>query len=36
LPSSIKWVNGEKPTFDINSTYQISIVNNLGVCIKFA
>lgn len=36
LPSSIKWVNGEKPTFDANSTYQISIVNNLGVCIKFA
>lgn len=36
LPSSIKWANGEKPTFDANSTYQISIVNNLGVCIKFA
>ena len=36
LPSSIKWVNGEKPTFDADSTYQISIVNNLGVCIKFA
>ena len=36
LPSSIKWANGEKPTFDANSTYQISIVNNLGICIKFA
>ena len=36
LPSSIKWANGEKPTFDPNTTYQISIVNNLGVCIKFA
>ena len=35
LPSTIKWANGEKPTFDINSTYQISIVNNLGVCVKF-
>lgn len=36
LPSSIKWANGENPTFDNNTTYQISIVNNLGVCIKFA
>ena len=36
LPSSIKWANGETPTFDPNTTYQISIVNNLGVCIKFA
>ena len=36
FPSSIKWANGEKPKFDPNSTYQVSIVNNLGVCIKFA
>lgn len=36
LPSSIKWANGEKPQFNINTTYQISIVNNLGVCTKFA
>ena len=34
LPSSIKWANGY-PSFDVNSTYQISIVNNLGICIKF-
>lgn len=36
FPSSIKWANGEKPKFDPDSTYQVSIVNNLGVCIKFA
>ena len=36
FPSSIKWANGEKPKFDPNSTYQVSIVNDLGVCIKFA
>lgn len=35
LPSTIKWSNGEIPTFESNTTYQISIVNNLGVCIKF-
>lgn len=35
LPSSIKWVNGETPTFDAGCTYQISIVNNLGVVTKF-
>lgn len=36
LPSSIKWTNGETPTFEKNSTYQISIVNNLGVYVKFS
>lgn len=36
LPNTIKWANGETPTFDAGTTYQISIVNNLGVCIKFA
>lgn len=36
LPNTIKWANGETPSFDAGSTYQISIVNNLGVCIKFA
>ena len=36
LPANIKWANGENPTFDPNTTYQISIVNNLGVCIKFS
>ena len=35
LPSSIKWQNGEYPTFENNTTYQISIVNNLGICAKF-
>ena len=35
LPSSIKWANGEPPTFEANTTYQISIVNNLGVVTKF-
>lgn len=36
LPNTIKWANGEIPSFDVGTTYQISIVNNLGVCIKFA
>lgn len=35
LPSNIKWVNGEAPTFDASCTYQVSIVNNLGVVTKF-
>lgn len=35
LPSNIKWVNGETPIFDANCTYQVSIVNNLGVVTKF-
>jgi hypothetical protein len=35
LPSTIKWANGETPTFEANTTYQISIVNNLGVVTKF-
>lgn len=35
LPSTIKWVNGEKPTFEASTTYQISIINNLGVATKF-
>ena len=33
LPSTIKWANGETPTFEASTTYQISIVNNLGVVI---
>ena len=36
LPSTVKWVNGIKPTFEKSSTYQISIINGLGVCSKFA
>ena len=35
LPSDIKWVNGETPTFEASTTYQISIINNLGVVAKF-
>ena len=35
LPNTIKWVNGEVPKIEPNSTYQISIVNNLGVCVRF-
>ena len=35
LPSTIKWANGEAPTFEAGCTYQISIVNNLGVVTKF-
>lgn len=35
LPSTIKWANGEVPTFEASTTYQISIVNNLGVVTKF-
>ena len=35
LPSTIKWANGETPTFETSTTYQISIVNNLGVVTKF-
>jgi hypothetical protein len=35
LPSGIKWANGETPTFEASTTYQISIVNNLGVVTKF-
>jgi hypothetical protein len=35
LPSGIKWANGETPAFEAGTTYQISIVNNLGVVTKF-
>ena len=35
LPSTIKWANGEIPTFEASTTYQISIVNHLGVVTKF-
>jgi hypothetical protein len=36
LPSNIKWLNGIMPYFENDYTYQISIVNGLGVCVKFA
>ena len=35
LPGTFKWMNGTVPTFEANTTYQISIVNNLGVVTKF-
>lgn len=35
LPSSIKWANGETPVFELDTIYQISIVNDLGVVQKF-
>lgn len=35
LPSTIKWADGEIPIFEPSTTYQISIVNNLGVVQKF-
>lgn len=35
LPSSIKWANGEIPSFEASMTYQISIINNLGIVQKF-
>ena len=35
LPSGVKWFNGEIPTFEASTTYQISIINNLGVVAKF-
>ena len=35
LPSTIKWANGEAPTFEASTTYQISIVNDLGIVTKF-
>lgn len=33
LPATIKWV--EEPSIDANATYQISIVNNLGIIARF-
>lgn len=35
LPTDIKWMNGVTPTFEANTTYQISIVRNLGTWVKF-
>jgi len=33
LPSSIKWADA--PDIEANATYQISVVNNLGIIVKF-
>ena len=35
LPNTVKWIDGITPTFENNCTYQISVVNNLGICSKF-
>lgn len=35
LPSTIKWVGGNAPEIEANTTYQISIVDNLGVIAAF-
>jgi hypothetical protein len=35
VPSSIKWMNGEIPVLEANSTYQLSIINNLAICAVF-
>ena len=35
LPNTVKWIDGVIPTFENNCTYQISVVNNLGICSKF-
>lgn len=35
LPNNIKWANGETPVFETNTTYQVSIVNNLGIVQNF-
>ena len=35
LPNSIKWSGGNIPVFENNTTYQISIINNLGIWVKF-
>ena len=35
LPSSIKWANENRPIFKKNHTYQISVINNLGVFTEF-
>lgn len=35
FPSTVKWANGETPTFEAGCTYQVSIVNHLGTIQKF-
>ena len=35
MPSNIKWLNNEVPTFEANKKYQVSIVNNLAIAAKF-
>ena len=35
VPDTIKWANGIIPDLENNCIYQLSIMNNLGVCTKF-
>ena len=35
LPDFIKWTNNTPPTISANKIYQISILNNLAVCLEF-
>ena len=35
LPVDVKWANGTIPTWEANTTYHISIVNNCAVCASF-
>lgn len=35
FPTTVKWANGVVPVFEAGSTYQVSIVNNLGTWVKF-
>lgn len=35
LPDDIKWANNTPPTISANKIYQISILNNLAVCLEF-
>lgn len=35
LPGQIEWKNGNPPILESNKTYQISIINNLGVWAVF-
>lgn len=36
LPGNIKWANGISPDIEPDTTYQLSVVNNLGVITKFS
>ena len=35
LPNDIKWANGKVPTFKSGKTYQISVINKLGVFTEY-
>ena len=35
VPDTIVWAGGKVPTFESGNTYVLSVVNNLGVVVKF-